>query len=154
MEPFEAAQSFASCRHGQPYGFVCAWCVSSGLGTPIKEDKSMDGQQLKTGEKKDEGKPRIELLPFDVLEAIARILTIGALKYDSRNWEQGIEYGRIFGAAQRHLIKFWNAHINGSDGINSEDGRESHLDHAITELMFLSAYEKRNMKQFDNRPGK
>lgn len=112
----------------------------------------MEGQILKTGEKKDEGKPRVELLPFDVLEAVARILTEGAKKYDSRNWENGIAYGRVYGAAMRHLFKFWNAHITGTDGINSDDGRESHLDHAITELMFLSAYEKRGMTEFDDRP--
>lgn len=139
--------------HGRPLGSFCPWCVSNDVKS-IKRRVEMDGRTLKTGEKKDDGKPRIELLPFDVLEAIARILTVGAQKYDSRNWEQGIEYGRVYGAAQRHLFKFWNAHINGSDGINSDDGRETHLDHAITELMFLSAYEKRGMKQFDDRPGK
>lgn len=116
--------------------------------------QSMDGQILKTGEKKDEGKPRMELLPFDVLEAIARILTKGAQKYDARNWEKGIQYGRIFGAAQRHLVAYWNANMDGRSGINEEDGNESHLDHAITELMFLSAYEKRGMKEFDDRPKK
>lgn len=116
--------------------------------------EKMDGQILKTGEKKDEGKARMELLPFDVLEAVARILTIGATKYDSRNWEHGIEYGRIYGAALRHLVAFWNAHLLGTQGINTADGNESHLNHAITELMFLSAYEKRGMTKFDDRPRK
>lgn len=114
----------------------------------------MDGQTLKSGEKKDDNKTRMELLPFDVLDAVARILTAGSRKYEPRNWERGIAYGRVFGAALRHLFSFWNARLNGSDGINHSDGTESHLDHAITELMFLSAYEKRGMKQFDDRPVK
>jgi hypothetical protein len=113
---------------------------------------NMDGQTLKTGVKKDEGKPRFGLLPYDVLAAISRILTQGAKKYDDRNWELGIEYERVFSGVQRHLTEWWNANLNGTDGINHADGKESHIDHAITGLMFLSAYEKRAMARFDNRP--
>ena len=112
----------------------------------------MDGQILKTGEKKDAGKARWELIPFEPIEAVARILTKGAVKYAARNWERGIMYGRIFGAVMRHLSKWWMAKLTGSDGINHEDGNESHIDHAITELMFLSTYEKRGMVKFDDRP--
>jgi len=120
----------------------------------LQEIIKMDGQILKTGEKKDEGKARFELLPYEAIEAVARILTAGAKKYADRNWEKGIAYGRVFGAIQRHLTAFWNARLSGSDGINHADGNESHLDHAICELMFLSAYEKRGMKDFDDRPVK
>ncbi len=112
----------------------------------------MDGQKIKFGKKKDENKPRYELLPYEVLEAVAQILTNGAKKYEDRNWEKGIAYGRVFGAAQRHLTAFWNAGLDGTDGINSIDGSNSHIDHAICELMFLSAYEKRGLKQYDDRP--
>ena len=112
----------------------------------------MDGQELKTGVKKDEGKARFELLAYEVIEAVARILTAGARKYADRNWEKGIAYGRVFGAVQRHLAAWWNTKLTNGDGINHADGNESHLDHAITELMFLSAYEKRNKTDFDDRP--
>lgn len=114
----------------------------------------MDGQTLTTGQKKDEGKARWELLPYEVTAAVARILTVGARKYDARNWEKGIAYGRVFGAVMRHLHDWWTAKLFGGDGINHTDGEESHLDHAITELMFLSAYEKRglNGSEFDDRP--
>lgn len=122
--------------------------------TNLQEAYHMDGQILKTGEKKDEGKARFELLPYEVIAAVARILTAGAKKYADRNWEKGISYGRIFGAAQRHLTDFWNAKLEGKDGINHADGKESHIDHAICELMFLSAYEKRGLLGFDDRPVK
>lgn len=114
----------------------------------------MDGQILSEGTKKDEGKARFELLDYGVLAAVARILTNGAKKYTDRNWEKGISYGRVFGAAQRHLAAYWTTHLDGGDGINHADGSESHLDHAICELMFLSAYEKRGLIKFDDRPGK
>jgi len=86
------------------------------------------------------------------MDAVARILTKGAIKYDARNWEKGILYGRIFGAVMRHLYDWWTCKLFGRDGINHADGEESSLDHAITELMFLSAMEKRGMVTFDDRP--
>lgn len=117
--------------------------------TPEKErQQAMDGQILKQGTKKDEGKPRWELLAFDAVQGVVTILTFGAIKYDARNWEKGIMYGRVFGALMRHLTAWW-----GGEDKDLESGR-SHLDHAMCELMFLSAYEKRGMTQLDDRPGK
>lgn len=109
-------------------------------------ETKMDGQILKTGEKKDEGKPRWELLAFDAIEGVVHILTFGAIKYAARNWERGIMYGRVYGAIMRHLTAWWRGENN-----DKESGR-SHLDHAMCELMFLSAYEKRGMTSFDDRP--
>lgn len=108
----------------------------------------MDGQIQATGVKKDEGKPRWELLPFDAIEGVVEILTFGAKKYDARNWEKGIVYGRVFGATMRHLTAWWR----GEDK-DKESGR-SHLEHAMCELMFLSAFEKRGMAHLDDRPKK
>lgn len=113
----------------------------------------MDGQTLLSGTKKDEGKARWDLLPLEVVDAVARILTRGAQKYAARNWEKGIAYGRVFAGVMRHLTEWWICKLFGRDGINHTDGPESHIDHAITGLMFLSAYEKRNMTAFDDRPG-
>jgi hypothetical protein len=120
------------------------------------QELTMDGQELKGGTKKDEGKARWDLLPWEVNAAVARILTAGAKKYSDRNWEKGIAYGRVFGAVMRHLYDWWIAKLTGGDGINHADGTESHLDHAITELMFLSTYEKRgfNGTEIDDRPHK
>jgi hypothetical protein len=118
------------------------------------QELKMDGQELKGGTKKDEGKAKWDLLPYDVLAAVSRILTKGAQKYEARNWEKGIVYGRVFAAVMRHIYEWWNAKLTDGDGINHADGTESHLDHAITELMFLSAYEKRgfNGSELDDRP--
>lgn len=112
-----------------------------GLGT-------MDGQILLEGVKKDDGKPRWELIAYDAVEGVAKVLTFGAKKYSARNWEKGIMYGRVFGAIMRHLWKWWHG-----ESLDQETGL-SHLDHAMCELMFLSAYEKRNLTAFDDRPGK
>lgn len=113
----------------------------------------MDGQTLKTGSKKDEGKTRLDLLPFDALEGAGRVLTDGAKKYDARNWEKGLLYSRVYGAVLRHLFEWWMAPLFGKSSINTTDGNNSHLDHAAVNILFLSAFEKRGMRDFDDRPG-
>lgn len=119
----------------------------------LKEHEQMDGQTLASGEKKDNGKPKWELLPFDALEGAVYVLTDGSVRYSPRNWEKGIAYGRVFGALMRHLWKWWMAKVVGETGLDDDSGK-SHLDHALCELMFLSAYEKRGKVEFDDRPGK
>jgi hypothetical protein len=64
------------------------------------------------GLKFDDGKPRMDLLPMDALEAVAMVLRYGATEkvrpdgqrgYGDRNWEKGLAWGRLAGAALRHL---------------------------------------------------
>lgn len=121
---------------------------TNGQNADLNLEAKMDGQILTSGEKKDEGKFRWELIAYDAIEGIAAILTMGAKKYAARNWELGIQYGRVYGALMRHLSAWWRGEVT-----DPESGR-SHLDHAMCELMFLSAYEKRGMTQFDDRPRK
>lgn len=132
-------------KHRFPDNYNCPICFKT------TKEIFMDGQVLKTGNKKDEGKPRWELLPYDAIETVVWVLTDGAKKYDARNWEKGIAYGRVFGAIMRHLNKWWMAKILGTDGRDPESKR-SHLHHALCELLFLVAYELRGMDTFDDRP--
>ena len=99
------------------------------------------------GTKYDQDKIRLELLPGDVLYAIATILTFGTLKYGARNWEQGMAWSRCYGALQRHLWSWFQ----GEDK-DPESGK-SHLWHAGCMLVFLIAYEIRNIGT-DDRPNK
>lgn len=84
-----------------------------------------------TGKKHDEGKYRYELVPARALESVARVLTLGAIKYGVNDWRNGIEYGRLFGAAMRHMWSWWS----GED--NDTETSLHHLAHAITSLMFI-----------------
>ena len=102
--------------------------------------------QLTEGAKYDEGKLRYDLLPVDAEEELVRVLTFGASKYADRNWEKGINYSRVYGAARRHLKEFWR----GVDK-DEETGLE-HLAHAMCCCMFLLSYQLRGMKEFDDRP--
>lgn len=99
-----------------------------------------------TGARKDDGeKIRMELLPPELIEATATVLTFGAQKYAARNWEKGMQWGRVFGALMRHLWAWWR----GERG-DPETGY-SHLWHAACCLAFLIAYEQRGVGE-DDRP--
>lgn len=95
---------------------------------------------------KDDGdKLRYELLPPELLEEIARVLTFGAKKYADRNWELGMHWSRPFGALMRHSWAWWSG-----EHTDPETGY-SHLAHAACCIAFLLAYEKRRSGT-DDRP--
>lgn len=91
------------------------------------------------GRKDDAAKPRADLLPPDALLAVAEVMTGGAAKYGDRNWEQGMAWGRLVGAALRHLL----AWMGGQN--RDPDTGLSHLAHTATSLLFLLAYEIRGV---------
>jgi len=96
------------------------------------------------GIKFDQEKVRYDLLPPELLEGIAQILTFGASKYGDRNWELGMEWMRVFGALQRHLWA-WRR----GENLDPETGK-SHLWHAGCCIAFLITYEARTVGK-DNR---
>ena len=59
------------------------------------------------GVKYDGEKARFDLIPARPLLDLAQVYTMGAKKYDDRNWEKGIKWGRIFAAIMRHMWAFW-----------------------------------------------
>jgi hypothetical protein len=63
---------------------------------------------LREGVKYDGQKLRYDLIPVYPMERVAEVYTYGAAKYGERNWEAGMDYHRLYGAAQRHLKDFWN----------------------------------------------
>lgn len=109
----------------------------------------------KEGTKLDSGKARIELIPPEAIFGMAEVLTFGAVKYDSRNWELGMSWSRVFGACMRHMWCWWGGkqptNINFIFGSSDEETKMSHLWHAITCMAFLVAYEERCTGE-DDRP--
>lgn len=109
----------------QPHAFLVGVCPTPG----IVVDEG-------TGARKaDHGKIMMELLPPEALMAIAEVFTYGAKKYDARNWERGFDWGRIYGALQRHLMAWW-----AGEDMDKETGY-SHLAHAGCDLLMLLTYE-------------
>lgn len=99
--------------------------------------------------KYDDGKIRIELIPPELIFALASVLTFGANKYADRNWEDhgGLSWGRCFGALMRHMWAWWGGRGPTTRNflfgdLDSETGY-SHLWHAACCIAFLIAYEER-----------
>lgn len=98
------------------------------------------------GQKFDTEKPRLDLVPPRAVLAIAEVLTFGAGKYGDRNWEQGIKHGRLYAAAQRHLL----AYQSGED-LDPESGLP-HIAHAACNLAMLTELTT-TRPDLDDRPG-
>lgn len=107
------------------------------------QNKKVDGKGLKA----DDGKIPFELLPYDALTEVAKVLQFGAVKYAARNWERGMSWSRLFGSLMRHMTSFWRGEEK-----DPETGLP-HLAHAACCVLFLLSYQLRNgHAQFDDRP--
>lgn len=99
---------------------------------------------VELAKKFDGGKVRMDLIPVRPLNDIAQVLTVGAAKYGARNWEKGMDWSRLYGAALRHITAFWSGEDN-----DPETGLP-HLAHAICCLNFLLEY-RYTHKNLDDR---
>jgi hypothetical protein len=96
------------------------------------------------GIKKDQGKPQHDLIPFESLDEIAKVLTFGCLKYSRSDWSKGIKYSRLLSATYRHIGKF-----NAGEDLDPESGLP-HIAHAATNLIML-LYLAQKMPAMDDR---
>ena len=101
-------------------------CCSLCADCKIEDESKTEPQPLKA----DQGKLRYDLIPLEVLEGLAEVLTHGALKYKENSW-QGIEKHRYVAAAFRHFM----AWLRG-EKLDPDSGLH-HLKHAIMNLAFL-----------------
>lgn len=89
--------------------------------------------------------PEIHLTSEDIL-GVAKVLEFGAKKYSPRGWEKGMEYSRVFAAGVRHLFS-----LGAGETLDPETGLP-HWHHALCNYLFLAAFDKRGMTEFDDRP--
>lgn len=142
------AEDFVNIKVGNE---VLTWYLTKEEAKILEEKKkSLKQEQVvpvveNTGMKFDAGKNRLELIPPEAIWGLGEILTFGATKYSDRNWEKGMKWSRVFGAAMRHLWKWW-----WTKKPDDETGY-SHLKHALCCVAFLIAYEERKIGE-DDRP--
>ena len=87
-----------------------------------------------SGVKFDQDKPRWDLLPWTAVEAVVRVLGLGAVKYAPDNWRKVPEHRtRYFSACMRHLVAWQEG-----EQLDPETG-ENHLAHAACCVLFLLA---------------
>lgn len=91
------------------------------------------------GTKLDTGKVRFDLLPPDALAAVAGVYTFGAEKYAARNWELGMDWGRVYAATQRHLNAMWSG-----ENLDPET-KMLHAAHASFGTLTLTAFQLRGI---------
>jgi len=96
------------------------------------------------GRKDDQGKLRFDLIPVEPFRKLVEVYTIGARKYADRNWEKGIQWGRIYAALMRHATAFW-----GGERLDPVDGQH-HLASVAWCALALMEYE-RTHPELDDR---
>ena len=84
--------------------------------------------KFETGAQRDcqEGKGRMDLLPFRAIMEVSKIYEEGAKKYAERNWELGMNLSRYADSAMRHFAKWM---------VGRDD--ERHLEMACWNLLCL-----------------
>lgn len=107
------------------------------IGLDLKAAADERAKMKTEGLKFDAGKTRYDLVPADGLDLIAQVLTFGAKKYGDRNWENGMAFGRLFGASMRHCWAWFRGEQN-----DPESGLP-HLAHAATCLLMLLSFTQR-----------
>lgn len=83
----------------------------------------------------DTDKPKIHLVPPEVIEAMATVYGFGAEKYGENNWRQDIHkfpYSRHYSSIMRHLLAF-----HSGEDLDPESGLP-HLWHAMTQMAILT----------------
>ena len=85
--------------------------------------------------KADEGKPRLDLVPPELIEAVGHIMTYGIHKYKQDSWRT-VEPQRYRSALMRHLMEY----LKNNKGKDSESGYY-HLWHVACNVAFLLVLE-------------
>ena len=144
----ETAQSGASCarkddtdksyRHSRiPPGFLQV--LSEYLGEHYGPS---DQQRVYRG---------LALIPAEAIVALALALEHGAIKYDPRNWENGLAFSRVYDAMHRHLAAWWTGQVN------DQDSELPVIAHIMANAAFLATYDMRmqdygRYRGYDDRP--
>lgn len=86
------------------------------------------------GAKDNADKPRVDLLPMKAVEAMARVLGYGAVKYRPHNWRRGLSWSETMASATRHLMRFQDG-----ENLDPESG-QPHLAMAMCQVAFLTEF--------------
>ena len=97
------------------------------------------------GVKYDGDKLPFQLMPWDAVEEVCKVLQFGAKKYAPRNWESGFAWYRPWSAGMRHMTRWWL----GED--NDQETGLSHIAHACCCMLFILAFIIRRVG-VDDRP--
>ena len=101
------------------------------------EYKPKTSDVITDGLKHDGGKPRLDLVPAELIEAVGAVMTHGAEKYGEASYKQ-VEPKRYRAALMRHICK-WLKDPYGKD----TDSGLPHLWHIACNVAFLLELDKK-----------
>ena len=101
-----------------------------------------------TGGEKGTKVERYDLIPVEMLKALATHYGVGARKYADRNWEKGYKWGLSYAALMRHLEQ-WRS---GED--NDPETGSNHLVAVIWHATALLVFQLRGLGTDDLRRSK
>lgn len=87
----------------------------------------------------------MDLIPFEILDDVAKVLANGAKKYGRHNWRKGMDWSRL----QSALLRHYSAFADGED-IDPDSGLP-HMSHVIVNAMFLASYQMEGNGNDDRR---
>jgi hypothetical protein len=100
-----------------------------------------------TGAQKDTlGKLRFDLIPPEVLIALAEVYTFGMMKYAARNWENGLLLEEHHGAAMMRHFTQWRMRKD-----YDPESALNHLKHALFHLAAMITQIERGRTDLDDR---
>jgi hypothetical protein len=91
------------------------------------------------------GKLRYDLLPPDAIEELVRVYTMGAAKYEDRNWEKGFDWMSCVASLKRHLAAF----EMGED--RDAESNLLHMAHVAWNAIAVATFQLRGVGK-DDRP--
>ena len=96
--------------------------------------------------KQDAGKPKLSLVPTQIIKDIAEVRENGNRKYGStENWKN-VEKHRYVDALYRHLL----AYIDDPDGVDKESGIR-HYKHMACNMAFICEMEAKRTKGTEDK---
>jgi len=105
------------------------------------KDKATKGAE---GDKLDQGKPKVSLIPTEAILEMAKAFTYGANKYEADNFKKGIAYRKLIDAALRHILA-----ISAGEDVDDES-KNNHVGHAMASLAML-CYMMKHRPDLDDR---
>jgi hypothetical protein len=90
--------------------------------------------------KQDFGKPKLSLVPTEIIRAIATVRAYGNQKYEPDSWTR-VEWKRYLDAALRHMLAVVDSGLSSTD----EESGLLHLAHAACNIAFLLEFERKQV---------
>lgn len=107
------------------------------------EQEAQAAEKAGLGMRFNTGKTRFDLIPQSWIRSLAQILTVGAAKYEPRNWEKGLSWSETLGSLHRHL----DAWVSGER--YDKETKCHHLGHVAWNALALMTMQLRGIGKDD-----